>query len=117
MIIRSLQKNERLRPVERQARSAAAFDIHESGLDPLRRLAQMTAHVSDRTLGGHITDSLHCFLKRQTRSLEQRSIQATPACACSRKNQQSGKLAGDGPQALECGMHLEKQAYRSIVGR
>jgi hypothetical protein len=86
MIIRSPQKNERVRPVERQARSTPALDIRQSGLDPLRRLAQMMAHVSDRTLGGHITDLFLRFLKRQARGFEQRSIYATPARARSRKN-------------------------------
>ena len=113
MVIRSLQESERLRPIERQARSALALDIRESGLNPLRRLAQMMAHVSDRILAGQITDLFLRFLIRQPRGVEQRSIRTTPACARSRKNEQSGKLAGDRPQALECGMHVKKQAYRS----
>ena len=73
-------------------------------------------HVKDRILDGQIEDSLSRFLVREPRGVEQRSVRATLACPRSRKNEQSGKLASDRSQAVEGGMHVEEQAYRSVVG-
>jgi hypothetical protein len=75
------------------------------------------ANVKDRILDGQIEDSLSRFLIREPRGVERRSIQATLARPRSRKNEQPGKLTSDRSQTLEGGMHLQEQAYRSVVGR
>ena len=75
------------------------------------------ANVKVRILDGQIEDSLSRSLIREPSGVEQRSIQATLACPRSGKNEQSGQLASDRSQALEGGMHVEEQAYRSVVGR
>ena len=117
MSVRALKESERLRPVEGQARSALALDIREGCLDTLRRLPQVMTHMPDRILDGEIEDSLSGLLICEARGVEQRSIQTTPACARGCKNEQTGKLTGDRSQTLERGMHVEKQAYGSIIGR
>lgn len=117
MSVRALQESKRLRPVERQARSALALDIRKGCLDTLRRLPQVMTHMPDRILDGEIKDSLSGVLIREARGVEQRSIQTTPPCARGCKNEQTGKLTGDRSQTLERRMHVEKQPYGSIIGR
>lgn len=117
MSVRALQESKGPRPVERQARSALALDIRKGCLDTLRRLPQVMTHMPDRILHGEIKDLLSGVLIREARGVEQRSIQTTPPCARGCKNEQTGKLTGDRSQTLERRMHVEKQAYGSIIGR
>ena len=116
MSIRPFQERERPRSVERDARSALALDIRNGRLDALGRQPQVMSHVSDRILDGQIKDPLPGFLIREARGVEQRSIQATPACAGGCKNEQPGKLTGNRSQTLERRMHVEKEADRSVIG-